>query len=98
MAQHLTLTHLQRIRQWHVAHRADHPLEYQLWDAILMFWVLGWMGWLPAIALDDMWALPLCPLGIACPALYVRWRQRAHAAQRLRCDWVGLAPEEAPHH
>ena len=31
----MTLQELQRIKQWHVAHRADHPLEYHLWDVCL---------------------------------------------------------------
>ena len=29
----MTLEELQRIKQWHVDHKADHPLEYHLWDA-----------------------------------------------------------------
>jgi hypothetical protein len=89
MTPRLTLAELQRIKQWHVAHRAQHPLEYHLWDAVLTVWLMGWLGWLPALALDEAWALPLCSLGILCPALYVAWRARAHAAQRVRCDWLG---------
>jgi hypothetical protein len=44
MTQSLTLAELQRIKLWHVAHKADHPLEYQLWDLVLCIWVMGWMG------------------------------------------------------
>ena len=36
----MTLNELQRIKQWHVAHKADHPLEYHLWDLVLTLWVL----------------------------------------------------------
>lgn len=84
----LTLNELQRIKQWHVAHKADHPLEYQLWDVMLTLWVMGWVGCLPAFALDAAWAYPLCALAIYSPRLYVAWRVRAHETRRLRCDWL----------
>ena len=32
----------------------------------------------------------LCLLGMWTPALYVGWRARAHAAGRLRCDWLAV--------
>jgi len=84
---HLTLSKLQRIKKWHVAHRSEHPLEYQLWDAMLILWVMGRVGWLPAYALEASWAYPLCLAAMLAPRLYVNWRLRADAAQRLRCDW-----------
>jgi hypothetical protein len=84
----MTLNELQRIKQWHVAHRGDHPLEYHLWDAMLTLWMMGWVGWLPAFAFDALWATPLCLLAMSAPTLYVAWRSRAHRAQRLRCDWL----------
>lgn len=89
-AQHpaLSLLELQRIKQWHLAHKDTRPLEYQVWDAVLTLWVMGWVGWLPALALDAPLACPLCLLGMAAPQLYVRWRARAHARGRLRCDWL----------
>ena len=87
----LTLTRLQRIKQWHVAHKTGHPLEYQLWDAMLTLWVMGWVGWVPAFALKAPWAYPLCVLAILAPRLYVEWRARAHEARRLRCDWLDCA-------
>ncbi|HEY1103039.1 MAG TPA: hypothetical protein VGE70_06400 [Burkholderiaceae bacterium] len=85
-----SLQELQRIKQWHVAHRAEHPLEYQLWDLVLFFWVMGCVGWLPAVVFDAWWALPLCMLALLSPNTYVNWRARAHAQHRLRCEW--LAP------
>ena len=84
----MTLDHLQRIKQWHVAHRLDHPVEYHLFDAVLTVWVMGWIGWLPALLLEAVWAVPLCLAAMAAPHLYARWRQRAHQAGRLRCDWL----------
>lgn len=84
----MNLDELQRIKQWHVAHRQDHPLEYHLWDAMLTLWLMGWVGWLPAFAFDQLWSAPLCLLAMAAPNLYVAWRSRAHRARRLRCDWL----------
>jgi len=84
----MTLDELQRIKKWHVAHRRDRPIEYHLWDLMLTLWVMGWVGWLPAYALDKMWTLPLCALGIAAPSLYAMWRLKAHRARKVRCDWL----------
>lgn len=84
----MPLTELQRIKQWHISHRHDHPLEYQVWDAMLTLWVMGWVGWLPVYAFQQLWAIPLCVLAIAAPSLYAAWRSKAHRAHRLRCDWV----------
>jgi hypothetical protein len=84
----LPLQELQRIRKWHLAHRSDHPLEYQLWDAVLTIWVMGWVGWLPTYALEAWWLAPLCALFMLMPQLYVDWRARAHVKQQLRCDWL----------
>ncbi|RYF43653.1 MAG: hypothetical protein EOO25_02470 [Comamonadaceae bacterium] len=84
----MTLNELQRIKQWHVNHRHDHPLEYHLWDAMLTLWIMGWVGWLPALAFDQLWSAPLCLLAMAAPGLYVSWRVKAHQARRLRCDWI----------
>lgn len=92
MTHHLTLDELQRIKQWHMAHRADHPLEYELWDTLLTLWVMGWAGGLAAFALEAAWAYPLCVLAIYSPRLYVGWRVRAHTTGRLRCDWLDRLP------
>lgn len=85
------LADLQRIKRWLVAHRARQPLEYHVFDAVLTLWMLGWIGWLPALLLDlALWCWPLCLLAVHAPALYVRWRRRLQAAGRLRCDWLAL--------
>jgi hypothetical protein len=84
----MDLALLQRIKQWHVNHRHDHPVEYHMWDAMLTLWLMGWIGWLPTFALDAVWAAPLCVVGIAAPTLYIAWRVRAHQRHKLRCDWV----------
>ncbi|MES2414715.1 MAG: hypothetical protein V4614_12995 [Pseudomonadota bacterium] len=85
---HSTIARLQRVKKWHVSHKEDHPVEYQIWDAILTFWVMGWIAWLPALALDVPWVCPFCLVAIGLPGLYMRFRLRAHEAMRLRCDWA----------
>lgn len=91
MPNRLTLSELQRIKRWQIAHRAEHPVEYHLWDVVLTIWVLGCVSWLPALALEMTVLLPLCVLAMFSPSLYVRWRKSAHAGHRLRCDWLDSA-------
>jgi hypothetical protein len=84
----MTLSELQRIKQWHVRHQRDHPVECHLWDVMLTLWLVGWVGWLPAFAFEALWVAPLLVAAMSAPALYVAWRLRAHRARRLRCDWL----------
>lgn len=93
LGRHITLAKMQRVRQWHVSQQAVHPLEYHAWDAVLTLWMMGWIAWLPAYALDAFWAYPLCLLGIFLPRLYVHYRTQAHKTLRLRCDWLDLVCE-----
>ncbi len=86
--QMVPLSEIQRIKRWHVAHRAEHPLEYHLWDAVLSVWVMGYVGWLPAMVLDAWWAIPLLLAAFMAPHLYIHFRSRAARAKRLRCDWL----------
>jgi len=86
----MTLDELQRIKQWHVQHQRDHPVECHLWDAVLTLWLVGWVGWLPAFAFDALWTAPLLALSMSAPTMYVTWRGRAHRAHRVRCDWLRL--------
>ncbi|APW39110.1 hypothetical protein RD110_19410 [Rhodoferax koreense] len=84
----VSLKELHRIKKWHVAHKAEHPLEYELLDLVLTLWLMGWVGWIPALMLHVLWTLPLCALAMLLPTGYVRLRARAHQRQRLRCDWL----------
>ena len=86
----VTIDGLQRLRLWHVQKRREKPREFQLFNAVLTVWMMGWVGWLPALVLSAWWALPLCAVAGAAPALYLQGRRRAHAAGRLRCDWLRL--------
>jgi hypothetical protein len=88
----LTLAEIHRIRSWHLAHKDEHPIEYQLWDCVLCSWLMGWVGWLPLFIFEAVWIAPLCLLGCWAPRLYVAWRRHAHRLQRLRCDWLGDKP------
>lgn len=87
---HITLVQLQRVKNWRVAQHGAHPVECQVWEAVLTLWVMGWTGWLPAYAFEAPWAYPLCLLGVFMPRLYVHWRAHAHAMRRIRCDWLDL--------
>ena len=84
----MDLEALQRIKQWHVSHQRDHPVEYHLWDAVLTLWLIGWVGWIPALTFEALWSAPLLVLAMAAPSLYVTWRVKAHKSRRLRCDWI----------
>ena len=89
----LRLSDLQKIRRWMVANKARQPIEYHCWDAVMTLCVMGAIGWLPALILGHgWWALPLCALAFWAPTLYARRRARAHAAGRLRCDWLHALP------
>ena len=85
-----SLARLQRIKKWHITHREDHPLEYQIWDTMLTIWVTGWIAWLPAFALDALWAFPFCIAAVLTPRIYVRLRRYAHASGLVRCEWLHL--------
>lgn len=84
----MTLEDMYRIKQWHLNHRADHPMECHAWDATVIVWLMGWVGWVPTLAFDAIWAIPACTAAMFAPSLYVAWRVRAHQAGRLRCDWL----------
>ena len=86
----LTLLQLKKLKDWHIVQRGTHPVECEVWNAVLTVWLMGWIGCLPALTFDASWALPLCLLGVLAPQLYVHARERAHAAGRLRCDWLAL--------
>ena len=86
----VSLDELQRIKRWHVAHKAAHRLEYEVLDLVLTLWMMACVGWIPSLMLHALWALPLCAVGMVLPTGYVAVRARAHRARRLRCDW--LAP------
>ena len=54
----MDLEALQRIKQWHVSHQREHPVEYHAWDAMLTLWLMGWVGRIPAFTFDALWSAP----------------------------------------
>lgn len=68
--------------------KRSHPLEYHVWDAVLTVWLMACVGSLGIVALE-LWTLATVTLpALLLPDGYVRWRRRAHACKRLRCDWL----------
>lgn len=86
----ITLAQMRRLKNWHAAQREGCPIEKAVWDAVLIIWLIGWIGWIPAFVLEVSWAYPLCLLGMFAPRLYVDWRLRSHQTHRLRCDWLEM--------
>jgi hypothetical protein len=91
---HLSLARLQRVKNWHRSQQNYRPVEYQAWDAVLMLWLMGWVGVLPTLVFSTADLVPLfpplslCLLGMLSPQLYARLRAYAHERQWLRCDWL----------
>ena len=54
MPARLTLSELQRIKRWQIAHRAEHPVEYHLWVLVLTVCMLGWVGCFPINAFGGL--------------------------------------------
>ena len=90
LAHPVSLQQMKKLKDWHFARRGTHRAEYEMWNAVLTVWLMGWVGCLPALAFEAVWALPLCLLGVMAPQLYVHARARVHQAGRLRCDWLAL--------
>jgi len=94
----MTLTQLSFLKRWHVEHRADHPVEYHVWDMMLTAWVMGWVALPAALILWVPQAVVACLVFFAAPTLYVRLRERLHRQGRVRCDWLdALASTRRPH-
>ena len=87
----LSLQQLSTVKRWHQDHHREKGLEYQLWDAMLTCWILGWMGLPAAMLLAPEIGLLACLLLYVAPSLYVRLRARLHRRGVLRCDWLASA-------
>ncbi len=84
----MTLHQYHALRQWHSRHWRDHPLEKNLWEAVLTLWMTGWVGGAAALLLDLPWAQVGCMALLFLPSAYVALRARWHRTGRLRCDWI----------
>jgi hypothetical protein len=87
----MTLQQLSSVKRWHQAQRRGPSLEYQVWDAILTCWVLGWVGLPAAMVLAPAGGLLTCALLFCAPEIYVALRALLHRRGLLRCDWLASA-------
>jgi hypothetical protein len=84
----MTLDQFQQLKQWHLRHRDDHPMEGHIWSALVTLWMVGWVGTPTAWLLRWHETALVTALFIFVPGAYVAWRARLHRRGRLRCDWI----------
>jgi hypothetical protein len=83
----MRLQQFHALKVWHRQHGL-HPVEKNVWDAVLTVWLLGWVGAPTAFLLNAGWAEAACFGVLFLPGLYVALRRRLHRRHRLRCDWI----------
>lgn len=79
------------IKRWHITHHRQGSVEYQVWDAMLLCWTLGWVGVPPALLLAPAIGVAACFGLFNAPSAYVALRRWLHRRGTLRCDWLGSA-------
>jgi hypothetical protein len=84
----MTLNQFQDLRLWHLRHAREQPLERHCWDMVLTLWMIGWIGGLAALVLQQNGLALASLLLLFLPQRYVAWRRRLHRGGRLRCDWL----------
>ena len=90
----MTLQQLAAVKRWHQSHLRGHAVEYQVWDAVLTCWVLGWVGVPAAVVLAPKAGLAACALLSCVPEFYLWLRRRLHRRGVLRCDWLASAARQ----
>ena len=65
----MTLQQLVSIKQWHLSHPQEHPVEHQMWDGMLTSWVFGWTGLPAAWFLNSLAVMSLCLSLLLLPGL-----------------------------
>ena len=90
----MTLHQLSQLKQWHTAHRAQSPLEYHAWDAVLTLCLMGWMGLPAAWLLGQAWLMAACTMLCFTPSVYRMLRRKLHSNDTLRCDWLAVAASQ----
>ena len=88
----MTLHQLSVLKQWHVRHRREHPVEFHTWDAVLTLWLMGWLGVPAELILWQLYGLIACTGLLLAPGVSVSLRRRLHAQGRVRCDWLEALP------
>jgi hypothetical protein len=75
------------LKTWHQKH-GRHPVEKNVWEAVLTLWLIGWVGAPTAFLVNAGWAEAACLSVLFLPGIYVALRRRLHRAHLLRCDWI----------
>ena len=83
----MRLQEFHALKIWHRQH-GRHPVEKNIWDAVLTIWLLGWVGAPTAFLIHAGWAEAACLSVLFLPGLYVWLRRRLHRSGMLRCDWL----------
>ena len=60
----MKLQQFQELKVWHLRQGHRHPIEKDLWDAVLTVWLLGWV----ATSLGIRWSF-----GITLPLVLLAW-------------------------
>jgi hypothetical protein len=84
----MTLQQYHSLKVWHRRHWRNHPVEKNLWEAILTLWLTGGVGLPVTLLLDVPWATAASLVVLFLPGRYVALRTRLHRSGRLRCDWL----------
>ena len=67
----MTLHQHRELRLWYLRHWRRNPVEKNLWDAVLVLWVMGWVGGPVSWVLQLPWAIVASLAGLLLPGLYV---------------------------
>lgn len=84
----MKLDQFHELKQWHLRHLHEQPFEKHVWDSVLTFWLVGWVGAPAAFLIHAGWALVLCAALLFLPGVYVNLRRKLHSRGVLRCDWI----------
>jgi hypothetical protein len=84
----MTLHQFEELKIWHLRQGRQHPIEKDMWDAVLTVWLLGCVGTPAAFLLHSGWAEVACLSVLFLPGMYVTLRRRLHNKRLLRCDWI----------
>jgi hypothetical protein len=83
----MRLQEFHALKVWHSQH-GQHPVEKNVWEGVLIVWLIGWVGAPTAFLLHAERAEAACLGVLFLPGLYVGLRRWLHRTRRLRCDWV----------
>ena len=84
----MRLQQFHALKVWHRQH-GRHPVEKNVWDVVLIIWLVGWVGAPTAFMIDSGWAEGACLSVLFLPSIYVTLRRWLHRAKLVRCDWIG---------